>query len=243
MGEAVRDWLPTNAFTDEAIRAVLCNTVASWSACWFARATAEISAVRTGEPAPAADPKQLVISGRHTKAQLSAAGKRHVLQVSLGVDLSAQLLWETDRHVLDTFLEQAVKDLVERIDAALNAGSACDGGRYAALDISFGSNEGFKLYIPDHLLVGALKAGFGKPRIGSAPTNRLDVLRRTRLSAFGFMGRAELSIGEARDMAVGDIVVLDQSLDEPVELRLAGVGPPLARGKLCCNDGQFSIQL
>lgn len=243
MGEAVRDWLPANAFSEEAIRAVLCNTVANWSACWFARATAEISAVRTGELAPAADPKQLVVSCKHTKAQLSGVGKRHLLQASLGVDLSAQLLWETDRHVLDTFLEEAAKDLVDRIDAALNAGDACDGGTYAALDISFGLNEALKVYIPDHLLVAVLKVGYGKPRTGSAPTSRLDGLRRTRLSAFGFVGRAELPISEARDIGVGDVLVLDRSLDEPVELRLPGVDQPLARGKLCCDDGQFSIQL
>jgi hypothetical protein len=236
--------LPKDAFSLEAINACLTGPVTDWSRRWFARTPAVVAAVRSEvcpSQAPAPD-RQTV--GACAALELSGRGKRHLLEAALDIDLSDQPLTESDRRLLDVFARKAVEDFIAALESMLPDTGNSTPGAQIVVTIAIGGKDVLTLEAPEQVFVPLIKKVLGGPR--AAPrtvARRSEALRRTKMRAFGYLGRAEIGIGDLETLSAGDVLILDRALSEPVELRLAGSAAALARGKLCRNADQISLQL
>jgi flagellar motor switch/type III secretory pathway protein FliN len=244
--QRARNWLPKSAFSDDAVIAALSGPVALWSERWIARAHVAISAVRVldGMARAPAGTQSLRIEGAVVDAELAGRGKRLLLEAMLDIELAGQTLIEGDHHVLDSLAVRALDDLVATLDDTLDAERECDDGVVVALVLSIAGSEMATVRVCDSAIASLLKArlgGAGKP--DRAPRERMTALGPLRIVADGVLGHAELALTDLKGLAVGDVLILDQALQEPVALRLSGTGVCIGRGKLGRNDGRISIQL
>lgn len=240
-----RAWLPKDAFSLEAVGACLAQPVTVWAERWFVRAPAAIAAVRM-DAAGAATPAQpgTVTEGVNAVLELGGHGKRRLLEAALDVDLTAQTLGDGDRRLLDEFARAIVRDLAASLDAVPLTGSDDGAAATVVCTITVAGHDVLSLRVPDCALATMIKAAMtqadaAKPVLA----RRSDALKRTTLTVLGHLGRAELAIDELESLSIGDVLILDRPLVEPVELRLAGNEAPLARGRLSQDSGAISIQL
>lgn len=241
MSVEARSWLPEGAFGTATVDAVLADVLCAWSAQWFARRTATVSYVRPHDAAHAA-PGTAQLLGERAALQLPARGKRLLLEALLDTDLSQQILGEGDRRVLDDLTGQVLDDLVVRLDKFFEAEARHDEERRLSVGVVFGTGELLIITVPDHILVPALRARVSRSEQARAPLRkRLQALAETKIVAEAVLGHVELSMSDIEALDVGDVLVLDRALEEPIDLYVSG--KPLARAKLARNGQQFSLQL
>jgi flagellar motor switch/type III secretory pathway protein FliN len=240
-----RAWLPKDAFSLEAVGACLSGPLSAWAERWFVRTPAAVAAVRAGEPTAAAPaPQSLNIEGVNAALELSGRGKRRLLEAALDIDLADQPLSEGDRRLLDAFAQKIAQDLVSALDETLSIDDDGATGAPVVSTIAVGGHDVFSLLVSDHVLAPLIKARVVDSCPPARPLiRRIEALKRTKLNAHGFLGRAELGLDELESLNVGDVLVLDRALAEPVELRLAGRETAMARGRLCQDGGLVAIQL
>ncbi len=238
-------WLPQEAYSVALVDKAICGPMVEWSEAWFVGAVASVSNVRTiGAAEEAATQLDLKIGGLHAALVVSGAAKRNLFGASLGVDPSRQTSSETDTRLLDAFARKIGQNLLNMLDAIFSRNPNGVGKVKVAITLSIGSREILDIIVPDHLLVPVLKAGLGSTRRPAPLTGRrTDALRRTKLVARAVLGYADLSLSEVRELCTGDVLILDRTLEDPIELRVAGDGPPVARGKIRRNGDKISIQL
>ncbi len=245
MTNGVKNWLPIDAFTLDLVKSVLADPIAGWSDSWFTRATASISAVRTGGRQPVATAQSLSIQGSQVVLDVPAHRKRLLLQALLGMDLSTETLGEADRHVLDVFVTKVVEDLVSTVEGAIaGADDTADRGPLVEVTLSMSAHDVLGIWLPVAALVPLVKGHLGGAREQlAAPRNRSEALRGTQIAMNAVVGRAELTMNDLQELNAGDVLILDRALNEPIELRVPGNNQAFAAGKLCRHNGQISIQL
>lgn len=228
MTEHVREWLPRDVFTQDVVQPALAGLLTEWSRHWFTRARAGVTAVsfETMQAEPA-----LLVDGDAAQIVLSGRGKRHLLEALLGLELADAVISAADHKLLDAIATDAAADLLARIDE-LAAGKGRDGAMLA-ISLALGSREMAILFLPDHVLIPAMKAAMWRRRQSSeAPQTIAEALKPVPLRAEAVLGQADLTLGDLRHLSVGDVVVLDTSVRDPVELRLANNGRCIGRGRL-----------
>jgi flagellar motor switch/type III secretory pathway protein FliN len=237
------DWLPKEAFQAEAVGAVFAPSVEAWSQNWFARGTAIVCGVRTSDEA-SARPSVQRLQGNVVAVELHPRGKRLLLEMALGVDPAEQQLLDADRRILDAFETDVAEDLVKRLDKEMNGGGAYKGGVQSEVTVSVVEDEMLTIICPQHILVPHLKKRLGPSSPAArALESRMKALRPARVVADGILGHAQLSIDELEELSVGDVLVLDRTLNDLAELRLSNSGKLIGSGKLLHGNGKTSIQL
>ena len=237
----VRDWLPTEAFSESAVKTALCGPVERWSKRWFAKGAVAVAAVH---PAEIAEPssQSRIAAGTLAEAELTGRGKRVLLEAALDVELAGQTLSEGDHAVLEAFAGAALQDLVSILDETFRAAADGNGPRLR-ISLSLGGGDLLAVTLPRHVLVPALRARLAAARGNrDVPRSRLGALASTKVTAEAVLGQAELSFADLSNLGVGDVVILDRPLQEPVDLRLSG-GQRIGRGRLSRNGGRVAIQL
>jgi flagellar motor switch/type III secretory pathway protein FliN len=235
---SVSEWLPREAFTEEAVRPVLDRALLAWSERWFVQARAAIIAVQSGSEKPRVA-QSLQIKGDTSQAELSGRGKRVLLEAALGIDLSGLTLTECDHRVLDEFALAAVKDLLTALDALAQGGD----GPSLCVTLGFDGREMVSVVLPANALIPAMKVAMNGVRGCDAPLkSRIEGLKPSKLIVQGLLGTAEVGLNDLRDLAIGDVVVLDNSLKSLIELKLSDNGQCIGRGRLVRTKDQISIQ-
>ena len=239
---SIRHWLPKDAFLGAATKEVLSGPVAEWSARWVARMPAGVSKLRFVESSIAT--RAQTTFGRHVELDLTGIGRRHLLEAMLDVDLAENPRSEADTRVLDAVVEEACEDFVRTLDGLFADGPGDDEDRELRGSVAIGRNDVFEFAVAAPLLVPLVKQKLGRAASSGRPLSRLSVaLRDARIHAHAVLGNVDLSLNEMRELNVGDVLVIDRALGDPVELRLPQSNRPLARGKLARNGDQLSIQL
>jgi hypothetical protein len=238
------DWLPRNALTEEAVKAVLEEVIGNWSARWFARSPAGIGAVRlrdrslAGVGADCARVQQGCVT-----AALPDRGKRYLLEGVLDVDLAQQTLGEGDRVLLDRVATEIMDDLLSLLNQFLAEAGAHAGGGQVNLVLEQNADEVLTIAFPTNAIVALLKARLRRSHGTSLRlTPRLQALAPTRVAAYAVLGTAELGATEVEGLAAGDVIVLDRALAEGIELRLRDSGT-IGCGKLENHGDRVSIAL
>jgi len=240
-----RAWLPKDAFSLEAISACLSGPLTDWSGRWFAGSSAAVVAVH-GEigPSQASAPDRLTV-GACAALELSGRGKRRLLEAVLDIDLSNEPLNESDRCLLDAFAKIIVNDLAAALesDVLRDAATATPGALIVAT-VGVGERDVLTFEAPECAFVPLIKERRGGLHSASrAIARRSEALKRTEIRAHGYLGRAEIGIGELEALSPGDVLILDRALAEPVELRVSSSAATLARGRLCRGTDGISLQL
>ncbi|KAF0813388.1 Flagellar motor switch protein FliN [Andreprevotia sp. IGB-42] len=75
------------------------------------------------------------------------------------------------------------------------------------------------------------------PLVGSS----MDVIRNVKIRLSARLGEAELSVGELMSLKEGEVLPLEQLLDDPIEILLDG--HVVARGQLVAAGDCFGVQL
>jgi flagellar motor switch/type III secretory pathway protein FliN len=238
---AARDWLPTEAFSESAVKAALAGPVERWSKRWFAKGAAGVGTVH---PAEIAEPsaQSRIVTGMLAQAELTGRGKRVLLEAALDVELAGQTLSEGDHAVLEAFAGAALQDLVSVLDETFRS-AADDAGPRLRIALTLGGSDLLAVTVPRYAIVPALRARLGAARnTKDVLKSRLGALASTNVTAEAVLGLAELSFADLNNLGVGDVVILDRALQDPVDLRLSG-GQRIGRGKLSRNGGRVAIQL
>jgi flagellar motor switch/type III secretory pathway protein FliN len=237
--QQISDWLPESAFTEETVGPALHDAISSWCGRWFSSARAEVSAVRLSQ-ASKRMAQGLHVASRSCEAELSGRGKRALLEAALGIDLSGLSLAEGDHRILDSFATAAVNDLLTALDAL---GEHRGGGPVLCATLVLAGTEMGVLALPSQLLVSAIKKAIGPIRKpAQAPRSRAEALKLVTVKTEGYLGRAQLTVDDLQGLAVGDVIVLDNSLKDPVELRMPDSQKCIGRGKLVRTAESVSIQ-
>jgi flagellar motor switch/type III secretory pathway protein FliN len=236
----IKDWLPKEAFSEAALKSALSAPIEGWSKRWLARGSALVTAAHRAELSPTAAQSRLV-SGKAAKAELAGRGKRVLLEAVLDLDLAGLSPSEADHAVLDQLAVRIVEDLVAVLDAKLRSEDP-DGTRMR-FAVSINGVETLAVTLPKDALVSALKGAFGPARPNRTKAqSRMRALASMPVAMEGVLGRADLALSDVEGLSVGDVVVLDRQVQEPVELRLSG-GQRVASGKLGRTEGRLSIHL
>jgi hypothetical protein len=239
----VRFWLPKDAITGDIATAALSNHLARWGEPWFGARKISVARLRRDEVVPHAS----VLETRGTAASVEIAGdrKRRLLEALLDIDLTQEMRTEGDNHVLDALLAEVSAELVGALDE-LSAGTSVspDEDNNVRATITAGAREILDIIVPEAALVPLIKAQIGiAPAANRAFAVRTAGLKGMRVTARATLGHAELSVADVRGLAPGDVLVLDRSLNQPVELCLAEGGSVFARGVLRKSETGISIQL
>jgi len=76
---------------------------------------------------------------------------------------------------------------------------------------------------------------------GPALVEDINPLHQVRTTLQACVGSLSLSLGELMALKAHQVLRLDQSLDESIDLLVEG--KPVARGQLVAVDGQFAIRI
>jgi hypothetical protein len=228
------DWLPPEAFTADRVRGALEQIVGDWSVRWFAGRLLAISSV---DPCSDNSQPRVEAKGGVIRAVLDGKGERNMVEALLGVDLGKVQLQESDHRVLDALAKGVLEDLVSELERHLGKGRDAQ----LAITLGFAGRDSVVLEVPRCALVPLIKARQTRgPGSGTKPVRPGTALAASEICLDGILGEAAMSVTEVAGLAVGDVLVLDRGLHEPVEVRLGG--RVMGYGKLTQREGRTAVQ-
>lgn len=77
-----------------------------------------------------------------------------------------------------------------------------------------------------------------KAKVGATRAKLVD---HVEVSCEAILGGGDISIGRLNDMSKGDVITLDRSPADPVDIRVNG--KTIARGEIVTVDDKFAIRL
>jgi hypothetical protein len=243
--ERLQDWLPAEAAVRPAVRAAVEPVVAAWAAHWFARGEARLddwTLAAGGRPAFDAGWRACG-GGLEASCSTRAAGRLASLALDArpdGMDVN-----DRDRLVMAALARRIVDDLAQRVDGLLGReGAAPPGDRRLVATVAESADVLFSLSIPVTRLLGLSRRVL--PRAGSATPladGRRAALAATTVRLEATLGAATLTLAEARELSVGDILLLDRTLRDAADLTLPRSADVVARGVLTETEGCLALVL
>lgn len=249
----VRDWLPYGVVTHDCVRRAIEEAVARWHDRWFIDAYVSVSDMTAAPEAPWSDGDDggWRVLRAAVAVRLRRQGLARAVDKVLDTGTEGLSLTEGDRYVLAGLERRIVESLVEDIEQAFGLlgdmraipekrrdALAEGGGLLVSLkDVS--GRDILTLAVPTAVTLPILRAHLGAP---TAPREALRPLTQAMGSANivveAVVGRVELTLTELNDLAVGDVLVLDRALDEPIEVAAADTRRIFARAMLTeVDDG------
>lgn len=241
MSAAVAEWLPDNAYSEGAVKAVIGSLIQEWGRAWFASGSVSI-ALLDGIGAAAAGGMRLQLQQNTGWVDLSSRGKRRVIEAIVGSEPADAN--ECDRRLLDALLAEILEDLVARLDKFFSLSKPITDDRHVRIGLILGSDQLADVMLACSPLVPHIKKTFTPcSKVHGAVAGRGRALAMLPIRTEAILGRAVLSIGDLEGLRAGDVLVLDRATDGPVELRLSGCTQVFARGRLQRKDGRTVVQL
>lgn len=232
----VRDWLPSGVITDDVVLETVKQAVARWSERWFTGTYATVAAVKpvSGDPRNEKDDA----GWRVWRTAIAVRGSRPAMSraVDKALDITAPIpaLTEADQNLISGFERKLLEDLAQEIEQAFGLPGeirsdpqkvhdplADEGGLLATVTDPAG-REILTLAVPADVIVAKVKAHLGPPRRRAEVLEPLvKPLGSVNVAIEALVGGVELTLAELGDLAVGDVLILDRTLDQAVEI--AGV--------------------
>lgn len=213
-------WLPVDVRPPAALDALFAAPVADWASHWF---------VGEVPRAPAFERRGGGGFWRQDHAGL-AIGRDDDTAMRVGariVGVAAEGRGGADRALLERVAEPCLTDLRARLDAVAGGGAGfpvAQGPRWVAT-----LGDGLLLGLSDALFATLVRRVL--PPVALPPLRPgAQALAAIPIRIGAAVGRAAMSVGELRALEVGDVVVLDRPLAEPVAIMANG--HPLPRGRV-----------
>ncbi len=215
-------WLPADTRPPAALDALFAAPVAAWAAHWFANGQVRTPRLEQGAGGAAA--------WRENDAGL-AIGFAPDTALAIGahiLGLSGQARDGADRALMESMAEPCLIDLRDRL-AALTGGG---GGARPVTHVPRWSAT-----LRDGLAFGLSDALFAALCVRTLPPvtpeplgSGAQALAAIGVSVGAAVGRAAMRVADLRALEVGDVVVLDHPLADPVPIAVDG--RPLPRGRV-----------
>lgn len=230
---AARSWLPEGAMTGPGAASVITGTIGDWVKNWFAGAAA-LSVAPQWQRLPHAVEQDESWSPPRTVSPHLAMQCRGDLHDAIGKTLLPFLaprnLHAKDRQLLQSVGDGIVADLTERLErfvAKLDgpAWSPVEGEAPARFFLTIEDQKGsgiIRLLADSALLVVLARRGVPKLKDTLPLAHRADALAGVSVECGALLGRANLSYREVRDLAVGDVLILDAHRDAAPDLLIEG---------------------
>lgn len=256
MSALARDWLPDTALVGPGLVDRLDSATAEWSEKWFGNRSIQ----RIGK-ADMSRPRGRNGVGENgwrgfapgvwldCQVQGSLAIARHAL--ALGGTLPKASA--ADERLLAHYADRILQELAEQIAKALNPRGARpsdkpDGAQPEGTGIELklqGTNgsPSLRLFIEASALVALRKRSCPPWRAAQAPASPLSLAFAASPVAFEVsLGVARMSALDLRNIAPGDVVVLERVTTDPVLLRACESGTVVAGARLLREDGEFQLK-
>lgn len=212
-------WLPADTQPPAALDALFSAGVAVWEARWFVGGVGQAPRLQRGGG-----------SGWRCNAAGLAIGTAPDTALRIGariVGVPADARDGVDRAVLEAVAEPCLLDLRTRLIAL--AGGDDGFVPTAGSDWVAALGDGLAFGLSDALFATLLRRVLppvGLPRLGSGAA----ALAVIPVGVGAAVGRAAMRLADLRTLEVGDVVVLDRALSDPVPVALDG--RPLPRGRV-----------
>lgn len=225
-------WLPADTQPPAALDAMFAGVVAAWEAQWFVGAAGQAPRLRRGGG-----------SGWRCNVAGLAIGTAPDTALRIGariVGVSAEARDGVDRTVLEAVAEPCLLDLRARLIAVAGG----DDGFVAAAGADWVATlgDGLAFGLSDALfaaLVRRILPAVVLPRLGSGA----PALAAIPVAVGAAVGRAAMRLADLRALEVGDVVVLDRALSDPVPIELDGRPSPRGRVRIVPAEPIPSLQI
>ena len=240
-----QDWLPETAFEGFTAVAPLSNCLSGWSKAWLPEDELEADPKWTmGIPLPALIPQ----IERPGFALLARAQNRMRLATALLGNVFDRhgARTDADHALIDLLIEKALTDLADRVGEGMRDVGLPVGTTLAEHDLTIAlrAKDGTDLIhvaTCRNILIALLKRRSRPPRQGQPLAARLTTVAAKRIELGALVGRASLTFQELQCLEVGDVVTLDDRIDERRDLLIAGRNCARDCVAIAANDDRLSL--
>ncbi|QXT34456.1 FliM/FliN family flagellar motor switch protein [Sphingomonas sanguinis] len=236
MTPGARTWLPVDTVPPASLRALLAEVVEPWSARWFAGEGLRLSSLRREGGGPwswrSLDAGLMLGTTADTMARIGAR--------MLGVDAEDRAA--PDRALLEEVAEDCLVDLRARLAQVVAMAPDAE-WRPVVRTTSWVATIGTAPLSLGIALTDTLFAQLVLRVLPPAPAGPLGsgmtALAATPVTVSAAVGRAELSVADLRALEIGDVIVLDRPLAEPVPLAVDGHALPRGTARIVAAEPPF----
>ena len=244
-----QDWLPPTAMTHDGVCDRLAESVAAWSRAWFghdemrAREFALRPGPRRSEGAP-----RLAYEGKVVLAECQSTDAWRLAQAALHASSLERPLTTVDRALIEAFQHKLIQALISEVEGALDLPVGARAGQshsdWFQMDVGRSETDRLlRLHLPAQSLA-PMRRRFLPARAAAGPLAPLAAALAGRtIDLEAAAGHVSLSLAELRALEPGDVLVLEAPISRGAEIRAAGQGAVLGRGKLCDVEGFVAIKL
>jgi len=252
--DSAQDWLPDAALVEPKLIARLDAAIAAWSAKWFGdRTTQRFGSAEAArqERGPAAVQRRWSRFGAGIWLDWGSRTGLALARHALALGDNQPKAYPADDRLLSYYAERIARELAQAISDALGTRGTAAGRADAAAP---GPGIELKLRTRDegpslHLLVEnaelvssrkKLCPAWKSAAVESQPLSR--ALAEFPVDIEASLGNARMSALDLRNIAVGDIVVLERATTDPVLLRSIETGTVVGGVRLVREDENFLLK-
>lgn len=246
MTSAAWSWLPDAALLTPAVLKPIDEALEAWSHRWFRR---RVFVRRRTAYGATGGPPAVASTGR-VAVRLDPGAAEALTGQALDLDLARLEHMEDDRRVIDGVRQALLEDLARIVDASL-AGDATAlepaADSSGAVVIEVGDEDGRKIAVVETSRAVLASARLARLAPSARPRPKFTSLRQAvaevPVSLGVRLGSAEIRLPEARQLAIGDVVVLDRRLKDALEILSSPRGAVVACARLMDAASPRSLRL
>lgn len=247
MKEVTQDWLPAGVLGDHAISEWFDGLIKGWSQRWFigercsagSIAQAGTARLRSGP----SDVEEIRSDAGVVSVCIGSRGRGLLLDHALR-RASDEIVADGDRPLLDAFAQEIISDLLREIETGLDCKASS-----ARLDTvawlvmrDTKEQELLSLRLTAEARRALIRRAFGEPREARGLEHRGEALGELSVAIEARAGTATLGLGQLEQLALGDVIILDRTIDSGVEIAVKG-GRALALAELSIGVGEAEAKL
>lgn len=245
MTDRLPSWLPKNCFTSDLAEAVVADALGIWAGEWLGRSELAVGDAHDATGRQSMPTESIIVEHGGVVLSLAGRGKRMLLELAFKHSLRAGEFSPTDHKLLDAFsfrLSDALgRHLADHFKA--NAATVSD-DHQTGFTILHLDEAIWQLRMPSSLLTSAIIARVGGRTSNLPPLQRRSkTLGATRVTLSAVLGNVALTVKDVEELAIGDVLILDRSLDNPVEIRIQPGQALVSQGTLETQDNRIAIRI
>lgn len=255
----VREWLPYNALTHDIVGETIERAVVQWSERWFVGAHACVKGLKPVSGAPRhEDDAGWRVYGQVVALQAGRNALADMVDAAMDIDTETMILTEGDKYLRAALEQQILTSLAWELEQAFDLPRSrpesassrpesiwdplADGG---GVIVSLAARSGRDILtaaVPVDLVLPKIKAYLGPAARRPEPLRPLGAaLGSANITIEALVGKATLTLTELSDLVVGDVLVLDRTMDQPVDIAAAGSHQIFAKAMLTNVDDGIAL--